>query len=1767
MAFLLRTFILLVFLLPPLAAGAEQKPFSHPGVANDAQRYEAWLKNNWKPDKAKAGELKLAAEKALAAGNDARGASRSFAAAVVSDEGDAEAWLGLARALLAIEPDPNQGSERYELPVNASGAAYRGYERAQTPALKARALAALGEALKRRSYWRPALEALKASLVLVDDAATRQAFEALRAEHGFRLVDYTVDSEAATPRLCLQLSEPLARGQIDFSKFVSVAGKDPQSVAAQGSQLCVEALVHGQRYEVTVRAGLPSENGESLSKAAELAIYVRDRAPAVRTAARAYVLPSKGQQGIPLVTVNVSKVALEIYRIGDRALASTIAGGDLQRPLPGYEVETLKERTGAQVYKGSIDVASRLNEEVTTAVPVGEAIPELKPGVYALVAAPADQTGGSADNKATQWFIVSDLGLTALAGDNGLHTFVRSLSTAEPVAGISVRLVARNNEILGQAKTNTEGYARFEAGLGRGEGGMAPAVIVAEAAGGDYAFLDLTAAAFDLTDRGVKGREAGGPIDGFLYTERGIYRPGKEVHLTALVRDRSGRAVGVPVTLAITRPDGVEHRRLALTDQGLGGRTTTLGLGDSAMTGTWRARIYADPKGDPIAAAAFLVEDFVPERLELKLVPAVTALTPEVSAEVNVAGRYLYGPPAVNLALEGEVVVKPSAKDVDGFPGYRFGHADEKISPVRKPLEGLPLTGPDGRAAVNVLLPAVPRAARPLEADIRLRLREPGGRAIERAVTLPIDLRQPRIGIKPLFPNQSVAEGETASFDVVLAGADGTSAAGRLTWALLRLDQSWQWYNRDGQWTYEAVTLTRKVASGAAEPRSDGPARIAAPTDSGRYRLEVTADGAPGAAASVIFTAGWHADAAADSPEMLDIALDRPSYKPGDTAKLKIATRHAGKALIAVLGNGLLLQKQVEIAKGGAEVPIEVGADWGAGAYVTAMLYRPLDEAAKRMPGRALGVKWLGLDQTARTLRPILDVPAKIASGGALAIPVKLEGLAAGEEARVAVAAVDAGILNLTRYQAPAPDSWFYGQRQLGAEIRDLYGRLIDGMRAERGRLRSGGDAGGGMAMQGSSPAEQTVALFSGIVRVGPDGSAKVDFKLPDFNGSVRVMAVAWSADKLGHATAEVIVRDPVALLASAPRVLTLGDEARLELDLHNVEGPAAAYQVHLEQESAGGAKAALLSREIALAGGERKAERVKIRPQEVGRAAYDIRVTGPNGIEVKRRLSLDVKPPAGDIRRTVVSQLAPKGGKLTLTPDLVQDLIASRARVSVSIGPAAALDVPGLLAQLDRYPYGCAEQTVSRALPLLYANQLAGQSSPGHDPELKGRIQKAIERVFEMQESSGAFGVWGPHGGDIWLTGYVADFLTRASEAGYAVNPRGIGLALDRLQNYLSYAQDFEKGGEERAYALYVLARNRRAPIGDLRYYADTRLDRFATPLAQAHLGAALAMLGDRERAEKVFRTALSGLAHTDAAGSARLDFGSPLRDSAAVLTLAAETRSARAETANLPGVVAQAFSRRGFTSTQEQAWLLLAAKALGDQGSDTLLQVNGASHRGPFTRTLTAAELEAGALAISNEGEAAVDAVISVNGAALTPEPAVAKGFKIERSYYTLEGQKIDLKSADGGSATLKQTDRLVVVLKVEAAEPGGRILLVDRLPAGLEIENPRLVESGDLKSLEWLKPALKPEHTEFRDDRLVAAFNFFGGGAGGEHRADGEGGDADGAQQGRPVSAATVAYLVRAVTPGAFVHPAATVEDMYRPERHARTAAGRLEVTAQE
>jgi uncharacterized protein YfaS (alpha-2-macroglobulin family) len=1520
----------------------------------------------------------------------------------------------------------------------------------------------------------------------------------------------------------------------DYATFVTVDGRPPRAVDAGEKQLCVEGLEHGEYYDIVIRSGLPSAIGEVIASPVTLNIYVRDRAPSLRFTGDNFVLPSTARRGIPLVSVNTETAELSLFRVGDRALAQLLSGYNFLRQLDGYSLSDIENDLGQPVWKGEIDIRSELNSEVTTSFPVDEALPEREPGVYVLSATPkGDQTEYWA-SKATQWFVVSDIGLSTYTGVDGLTVFARSLATAMPIEGAELTLLARNNEILGTATTDANGQAAFTPGLTRGTAGLAPAVLLAKGGDSDFVFLDMTRAGFDLSDRGVTGRAAPGALDVFAWTERGIYRAGETVHAAALARDDAAVAVeDLPLTFIFTRPDGVEDRRIVDDGAALGGYAVDLDLQANAMRGTWSYRVHADPDKPSVADGRFLVEDFVPDRIEFDLTSEDGEIAVGEPALVEVDGRFLYGAPASGLSMEGEVALT-TTREWDAFPGYSFGLADEQVNEYANitPLADLPVTDDDGKASFEVVVNAIPSTTQRINANVVLRMREGSGRAVERSLQIGIAPETELIGIRPEFSGGSVPEGSLAAFRVIGVSADGErTAMDGLIWTLEKIERSYQWYRNGDSWNYEPITYETKVADGRIDAGADSEGRIQSNVDWGRYRLTVETPDPAGPQSSFEFDAGWYVTASStETPDGLEIALDREEYAAGETARLQVSPRFAGELLVTVGADRLLETFTASVPEGGATIDIPVSADWGASAYITATLYRPGDAEESRMPARAIGLKWLSVDPGPRRLDVALEAPAQSKPRGPLTVPVSVPG-ATDETAYVAVAAVDVGILNLTNYKAPDPSGWYYGQRRLGLELRDLYGRLIDGSLGAMGRIRTGGD-GGGMAVEGSPPTEELVAFFTGPVELDADGRAVVSFDIPQFNGTVRLMAVAWTKNAVGNAETDVIVREPVVVTAGLPRFMAPGDTANLRLDIANTDGPAGEYSLEVLTD---GLVSAAFADSITLASGERTTVVVPLTAEATGRSAITVQLAHADGTAIAHDLSIPVRPSAMPVTTRRIVSLAANGGSITIDDELLGDSLLDGATVSIGVSPVAAFDIPSLLMALDRYPYGCAEQTTSRALPLLYVAELSAQAGLDPDPYVEKRVQDAILRVLSYQSSSGSFGLWSPGYGDLWLDSYVSEFLTRASELGYDVPAEGMRLALDNLQNSIAYDQDIVERGSEIGYALYVLARNRRASAGDLRYYADTRLDEFATPMARAQIAASLALYGDTLRAERAFRSALD-LARAGESDYYRSDYGSTLRDGAAILALAAETRPLPGMVPEMISFAAQVRADDRYLSTQEQAWMLLAARALTEGANAVSLEINGAAHSGNYAAELDGGALPGNPVTIVNRGSAPVDAVVTTVAAPAQPLPAGGEGFSIERNYYHLDGTPANV-------STVGQNERLVVVLRVveENAWPS-RVLVTDLLPAGFEIDNPSLVGSADLASFDWLPPS-NHAHVEFRDDRFVAAFDRSGGN-------DRE---------------MVMAYVVRAVTPGVYAHPAAFVEDMYRPQFHARTGDGFMEVVA--
>ncbi len=1691
---------------------------------------------------------------AFAAKDDAQLSTLLFSRAVAMEPQAWQYWLGYAFAgsKLSASKWPER-EQKFEL---VTVAAYKAYQSAPAKEDKATALALLATAFEDRERHDDALKSLKVSLELSDNPAVRVVYEKIRAENGFRVTGYDINNASSTPRLCIRFNKALSdRKGIDWSQYVTVTGLTNIAVSRNEGQLCIEGLQFGGRYNVHVRSGILAETGDTTETPTNYEVTINDREASIRFTGTNYVLPSIGQVGIPLVSVNTSKIDVEVLRVGDRNLIHQLTGDEKNflQQIYSYTAQSIREREGVQVWRGQLTTANDRNRDVVTAFPINEAVGKLEPGVYAMTAKIAkeesenEQSQSSDDDEdsdddgyygdlVSQWFIVTDLGVTAFSGQDGVHVLVKSLATGKSFGEAEVRLIARNNEVLATRRTDADGHVAFDPGLNRGKNGLAPFMVVVSTAS-DYAFLDLTQSAFDLTDRGVSGPQAATAMEAFLFTERGVYRTDESVHLTALLRDSRGAAIlNVPLIVNVYRPDGVIYRTETVNDQGQGGRTFEIPIAAYANLGTWRVEAFTDPKQPSIGSVTFQVEDYMPERLKVVLTPKDKAVHRNDAVEVGVQADFLFGSPGANLIVKGTVKVSAESS-YPGFEGYSFGLQDETYSGYSAEIEPEVITDEKGGAVLKAAIPFID-STRPLKADITVRVYEgSGGRAVERTVSLPVLPSRPTIGIaRPAHDDKS------EKLNLVLLGTNGARlAASQANWVLYKVHRDYQWYRSDGRWHYEAIKRFERFRDGALDIGQTNPASLTVPTEIGySYRFEVKASvNGVLTQSSVDFDNGWVGTATADTPDRLEVALDKMGYEDGETMKVRLVPRSANQVSLVVVSDKVYPLQSVDVPAGGTTVDIPVKSEWGANAYLVAIAHRPLDQKAQRQPGRSLGLAWFNINKS----KHVLDIEIKgetlIRPNGRVSIPLTVKGVEAGSEAYVSVALVDVGILNITRYTPPDPVNHFFGQRRLSAEIRDLYGYLIDGMQGVRGAIRSGGDEMEERAKIGL--AQEPLIRYSGLVKVGSNGAAQVDFDLPSFNGAAKVMAVAWSKDKVGNAAKEVIIRESLVLAGSLPRFLLIGDETRFLAQLTNVEGEAGDSTVEFNLRGPLIADADKLKQTVKLAKGGKGSVVLPIRAGGIGQAWVDAKLSGA-GFETRQTFRLGILPGTPARISRVMRSVVP-GESMTISKDLLQDVIYGTGVVSLTVSPVGSLDVPALLQQLDRYPHGCSEQTTSRAMPLLYFNELAAAEAGSADEGIDQRIRSAIEQVLLRQKSNGAIGLWSndDSGDDTWLTAYVMDFLTRASERGFTVPRDKLDQALDFLRNQVANSTSRDNDSEI-AYAAYVLARNGRPVMGDLRYLADNKLEQMKSPLARAQIGAALALLGDKVRGGAVFSSAMQRLAVTQTKDIDSSHYGSRLRDAATMLALSyeafggtedVETLATTIETERL---LADGKGYR-YTSTQENAWMVMAAQAVMQKAKTMSVTINGNETKGAVFRNYRDSTLAAASVTVTNSSNAPISVSLAVTGNPIGHEPASFNGLTVHRTYYSLDGAQLDLK-------TVAQNDRIVAVLDVTADAKvlsSDRLLLADYLPAGLELENPNLSEEG-LPTFSWLGKTSGGNNFEYRDDRYVAAFDL---------------------SHAYTARSFRFYYVVRAVSPGKYTLPPAEAEAMYRPYLNGRTGFGTLEV----
>ena len=1586
----------------------------------------------------------------------------------------------------------------------------------------------------------------------VDPAQHRlRRLKGVKARFALRIVNVTVDEEAHTPTACLtfsaSLKSPLPIKAADYVRF-----EKPMDVrvTARDRSICIAGLDFGTRIPVTILKGLPGAEHGALYNDVIRTLEIPNRKPRVLLGNGTYVLPRIGGETVPVKTVNLSSVALKLYRVPDRGLVPLLKSGmDLQQ-LATYRERQLENEFGRLVWQGSVDVATKSNQEITTLVRTSDLIKKYKPGLYALVARkPEDDAKKNRrhwDQHATQWLLVSDLGLMTLSGSDGLHIYVNSLETAKSVAKTKLQLIARNNSVLAEAETDVKGIAGFAAALLRGKGGDRPAVIIARAPAGDYSFLKLSGPALDLSDRGASGRKQSAPLDAFLYTERGIYRPGEPVFIAGLLRDAKARAAGsLPLTFLVHRPDGVEAYKETISGDDLGGYQLKYGLSASARTGHWSVSVYTDSPKHIIGAAKFQVEDFVPERLSAKISVARNALLSGEKLETSVQADFLYGAPGSDLKGTMHLLLEPDPTPFKDYKDYRFGLEQDEFQ--RQRLDNQPFTtDADGLARIDILANMLPDTSKPLRARLTAEVNDIGGRPVTDSLLVPVRDKPVLIGVKARSGG-AFGESEAAEFDLVTLDHTGATLGNhRLKAVWIREHFNYSWYNSGGRWRYRTDMYDEVVSEATLETEADGTQAILRALGPGRYRLELH-DEEAGAATSVRFNVGWWTSGQSpDVPDALELTLDESHAVSGGSVKGFIKAPFSGTAMITVVNNEVLDHKTIQLAKEGSAFDVAVGESWGPGAYILVTALRPNAGALSRLPVRATGLAWFSIDRKKHIHKLTLDVPETVLPSSLVKIPVQLSGGRAAGKHRLILAAVDEGILNITRFKLPNPAKYYFGRRNFSMDIRDIYGRLIRTEEGTTGILRTGGDemdlmveevvvSGSRIAGENDNLASpvtrttKTVALFVRDVQLDKDGKGMLSLDIPDFSGRLRLMAVAYGANSIGQGQAQLTVRTPIVADLVLPRFLAPGDEAHAVLSLQNLSGKTANVNIKFEKQ---GDFIELNNdiNEVTLKDGERRDLPVILSGILPGDTKIDLRVTGRDIDPVARSWSISVRAAWPFATNRQLNAVA-AGENIALSASAISDFIPGTVSQRLTVSSRPNLEAMRSITSLTHYAYWCSEQTVSKAYPALQYDQLSKiYDLPIDKNTASNTVESAITRLVDRQKPNGSFGLWSWSGRSYeWLDIYITDFLIRAKAGGYHVADATLDLALSNIKRHSTKytGADSHIG----AYAFYVLARLGEVSASQVRYFADQNGARIDTPLGTAHLGAALHLVGERTLGTRHIEAALK----KPRPKRYMHDYGSVLRDKAAIAALIAEVLPDATYMAALAEVLENNIGENTWLSTQELSWITRAAAAFAGEGDDSMeFQVGKRSitaDGGMWMANISGNQARE-SIPFTNNSGGPLRAIRGVRGIPVSaPQPA-RNGMAISRAYYTMNGKPVTAE-------TLKQNDRLVVVLELEVTANGVHDpLIVDLLPAGLEVES---TDTSALKFVGTLTPA---EFVDARDDRLVAAFEW--------NRRSQRYGDK-----------IRVAYIARAITPGTYISPGAFAEDMYQPRFRAQGPAGHITV----
>ncbi len=1567
-------------------------------------------------------------------------------------------------------------------------------------------------------------------------------------------------------RRCLP-TEAMAREMIEIRPEL------PFSISPSGGGFRIFGAFDRGHYSVRVKTGLKTLDGGALLGDSEAEISIPARSPKVNFVGQGRYLPRQAWKSLPIRHLNVDQVHLAVRHVPPENLVFWMTGDN----------EDAGERTSNLLSSQKFPLKGPSDQWSTSLLDVGTVVSEETRGLLEITLA----SGGSS---ATARVVLTDLHLVVKRSKKGegpwdqdYLIWALDADTLEPQKGVDIELIKASGSGLDRCVTDRKGRCELSSPP-QPIDPSAPMALLAKR-GDELTYLELEDLEVEVQEASISGDPYGGEREyhAALYSDRGVYRPGETAHVVTLIRDREHGAplTDMPVTLKINDARGQTFKERQITLNEAGMHAWDITFPSFATTGRWDARAIVGD--DVVGSYSFQVEEFVPERMEVKAKGRHDALHLKDSKEVTVSARYLFGGVPADHKVELSCEMEASTFEPQENAEFSYGVWSED-----RPKNAVPLGRIEGQldseGVATLTCPAESKTgfAGPARLVARAAVFEAGsGRTSVGRTTIPVHPENYYVGLKS--GSTSAKAGDEIPITGAVVDWDGAfeNDVSEVTLEVLKLETEYGWfYDPDlGRERYERhrrrVSLGRETVAVAEgrfswvfQPPSNGEGWLIRAT-AGSARTDLELEGGDR-------WWWWYPDEnSVDQTPRPDrptwIALSLPDEaRVGKKAEVSFTAPFAGRALLTVETDRVLESQWVEVKQAG---PVDWNfklQDFAPNVYVSAFLVKDphLESAAAFLPDRAFGVHSLKVAPEDLRHEIEIKVAQEVRSESTLTVDLKLDSKEANTW--VTVAAVDEGILSLTRFATPDPLTAILKRRALGVSTFETIGWALMAPAA----TPSSTTGGGGMEELGRVSPVEPVALWSGPVKVDAKGKARVTFNLPPYRGKLRVMAVSASPQRIGQNEASVVVKDPLIVQATLPRFLVQGDELDLPVFITNLSGSERSVAVSLEAENLavpglhGGQNESPVevlteSTTLELGDGEGQQAVFRLRVLRAVGAVTLKAVATADDLRSERQVKAPLLPAGPKVRRLQKVEL--EAGSLDLSPYVKGWMpLTEKTRFWVTTNPFGA--VFDHLGYLVRYPYGCIEQTVSSTRPLLFVPHLLASVDPELVAEgaIEQRVMHGIDRLLSMQTASGGFSYWpGSTNPVSWGTANATHLLIDAQKLGYAVPEGRIEHALEWMEGQITNV--YERGRKApdnryrdfavEPYMHYVLAladRPRKARVEQL-LTGWSKVDEPRYREALYMLRASLWMAGDRSWERELRQPDLSPIDPKRARG---WSFFSDQRWRGFQLSAMVDLFGRLEGAEPLAQVVARNLkqSESRYYTTQEILWGVTGLGKWLEEGAKEfdpgVLKANGRTVE-PVTKgqhssaerawnLSRAGEYDRLELAVSQKGEGKLFLLITSEGVPKDGSgiPYGGKGLSLKRRYLTAEGLPLN-----PAKSRVKLGDLLYVELTLAnlRGEKLDNLALVDRLPAALEIENPRLGRSD--ATPEWIDPETlwEADHMEIRDDRL----EVFGG-------LDNYG-------------TRKVIYAVRVVTAGTFKTPSAEVEAMYDPRLWSRVRGGGLEVKA--